>query len=433
LATHTIVPPTPTAVPPTATLGVPTATATTSPWVSIDIAEGTIEEQIAGLFGVLDEHGYGHLIAQIQQLPVLLGSATPDCLDALRNVTALLAGASDPRLLDALDLMAIGGRGSDLVSYGPGWNTQLEILCWLGIDNRFKVNDVLPVAIAMGNGLWAAMGDEEVRTLVRSKVDRLLKFHRANNPSVEDFPLEALLALAWEGNYSVWEGREPNHLPNIYRSQGFGPLVYRWNTPVDLAPYREWVERKGLVSRSPARTVRALETWLYFSGEHWEYAGGNEMLDVWGTSHVNHDIGSPDFTFSQLQKGSAKGDCGDETAVAIALLASVGIPSLPAAMQAESVSRSHVFPMYYDHTTESWKSSKEHAYMLSGTGIDHFHFYVTRPPVMFPGYLSYGKFSEDGGFWDGGMAHRQYLELNEIQALLVDGIPTSRVSEWLLR
>jgi len=384
----------------------------------------------------LENGGYGSLAVQLRVLPEIADGVTTTEMEALEDIVALAVDATDPEVGEALDLMVSGGMGDDLVGYGPGWNTQLEILFWLAQQNEFRPNDTLALAVAMSNGIWVAMGDDQVDQTVRTDAGDLLSFHRTHNPQVEDYPFEALLALAWRGNYSVSPGREPNHLSNLYVHSGFGPLVYNWNTPDDLEPYRDWRTRRWFVLGSTAEVVSFLERWLYWHdfGVHWAYASGDDIILVDGYPHVNHDIGNPDFTLTDLLEDDvAVGDCGDETTIVSALLSSIGIPSMPVAMQAKNVSLSHYWAMYYEPETGTWKSFPRHLDCF----IDRpfvFHFYVYRPPARHSGFLDYDWYGAgEERYWDGGMVYRQELLPGQVKQMLSDGIPTLQIKDWMLR
>jgi len=292
----------------------------------------------------LENGGYGDLATQLRALPEITDGITVTDTEALEDIATLALAGTDPEVREAFDLIVNGGIGTDLVDYGPAWNTQLQILFRLAQEDEFRPNDTLAQAIAMSNGIWVAMGDDVVDQAVYRDVGGLLSFHRNRNPQVENYPLEALLALAWRGNYSTSPGREPNHLSNLYVHSGFGSFVYTWNTPDNLEPYRDWMTERGFILGSTAETVSHLERWVYWSdfGVHWTYASGDEMILVDGFPHVNHDIGNPDFTFNDLlEDNMAVGDCGDETTIVGAFLSSIGVPSMPVAMQAKNVSLSH--------------------------------------------------------------------------------------------
>jgi hypothetical protein len=49
----------------------------------------------------------------------------------------------------------------------PRYNTELQVLYWLACQNEFKKDEPLSLAIALVNGAWLAMGDEQVRSAVQ--------------------------------------------------------------------------------------------------------------------------------------------------------------------------------------------------------------------------------------------------------------------------
>ena len=102
--------------------------------------------------------------------------------------------------------------GAGIVSRKPlmsDWNTELQLLYSLAEQNEFRPNDTLAQAVAIDNGIWVTLGNEEVRQTVYKTANELLNFFRETNEiqkakgfhQLEDYPLEAKLSLGWvQGN-----------------------------------------------------------------------------------------------------------------------------------------------------------------------------------------------------------------------------------------
>ena len=429
---------TPTPVPPTATS---TPAPTPIPWASIDLPDGTPKDQADYALSLLDQNGYGDLATQLRQLPEITDGIDDADVEALADITALAVNATDTEVREAYDLMVRGGRGSDLVSYGPWWNTQLQVLYQLAQQNEFRDNDTLAQAIAMSNGLWLAMGNDEVDQAVREDVNAFLDFQRQYNPQVEDYPLEALAALAWMGNYSASGGRV---FPLRNYSGQLIPLeAYRWNTvDIDtLRNMREVANNNGWVGADSGETIGNIEHYFYFdrgpqggNSSHWEYASdanGHAIIDVDGRRVANHDLNNVGFIwkyYSETNKGI--GECGDNSILVEAIGKSLGIPGTEVIRQATDTQRvldSHMFPLYFSEDG-SWKAYDKE--LDVGRGMTHdYTLYVARPPINHNGYLDYWFPDQYCVKWLGGMYYvpDRTFKINEIKNMFLEGIPIGTI------
>jgi hypothetical protein len=141
--------------------------------------------------------------------------ALPDATNAtaIAKITYLALNATNPEVEEAFQLMTKGGTPSpsDFTYTVPNYNTELEVLYWLALQNEFKRDDTLALAIAMVHGLWVTMGDSQVKEAVRKDASDLLHFYRETNrlqdelkrPKLEDYPLEAKIALGWTGSFTT--------------------------------------------------------------------------------------------------------------------------------------------------------------------------------------------------------------------------------------
>jgi len=124
----------------------------------------------------------------------------------------LALNATNSEVKEAFTLIMNGGTpGPRDYSYSlPSWNTGLQILYRLAEQNNLKKYDTLALTISLVNGLWVAMGDEPVRQAAYNDTNTLLSFFRDMNQmkktrgfyQLEDYPLEAKVALAWTGGES---------------------------------------------------------------------------------------------------------------------------------------------------------------------------------------------------------------------------------------
>jgi len=191
----------------------------------------------------LSEDNFGYVTDHLRQLPEIRDGVSPEDVEALGDIVALAINSSDQEVAEAFDLISQGGIGNQLVSYGPYWNTQLQILFWLAQQGELRINDKLSLAVAMSNGIWVAMGDDEVDEAVYDNCSNLLALFRETDSlqrqegyhPLEEYPLEALVALAWTGNISMrWDGEvaQPNELLRLvyYRDRHLPLDVYERDT-----------------------------------------------------------------------------------------------------------------------------------------------------------------------------------------------------------
>jgi hypothetical protein len=117
----------------------------------------------------------------------------------------------EKEVYEAFELMLKGGtpNQSNFKYHIPNWNTELQVLYWLGKQNEFKLNDTLAQAIAMVNGLWITMGDDQVRETVYMRVNEKLNLGRKIDDwqeaiklgySLEKSSLLGKILWAWDGS-----------------------------------------------------------------------------------------------------------------------------------------------------------------------------------------------------------------------------------------
>jgi len=389
----------------------------------------------------LENNGYEDLAAQLRALPEITDGITVTDTEALEDIATLALTATDPEVREALGLMVNGGIGSDLVVYGPSWNTQLQALFWLAQQNEFRPNDNLAQAIAMVNGLWVAMGDNEVDQAVFSEVNTFLEFQRTYNPHVEQYPLEALVTLSWMGNYSVSGGRV-FPLRN-YKDQPISLQVYEWNTvEVDtLLQMRGRAVGRGWIGENSGETIGNIENYFYFDGhsEHWEYASdsvNHQIIEVDGIMVANHDLNNVHFIWGHyLETDKGIGECGDNAILTEAIAKSLGIPVTEVIRQAtdtEKVVDSHMFPLYRGDDG-SWTAYDKELDIGQGLPYDY-TLYVARPPINHADCLNYWREEPYYIRWFGNMYYipDRTFRIDEIRTLISNGITSQEMKEWLI-
>lgn len=414
-------------------------------WASIDLPDGSAQDQANYVFNLLDQKGYGNLVNQLRALPEIANANPEAYIEPLADIAALALTATDPEVREAYDLMIHGGMGNSLVSYGSNWNTQLQVLFWLAENGEFRINDNLAQAIAISNGLWVAMGDDAVDKAVRRDVARFLDFQRKYNPRVEDYPFGALTILSWMGNYSPSGGRV---FPlRKYTDQPINLEIYDWNTVSieTLLSMREKAKDLGWATGNNGTSVEKIEYYFYFdrgpqggNSSHWVYASdvnGHANIQVDGRSVANHDLNNPDFIWRHyLETGKGLGECGDNAVLVEAIGKSLGIPVTFVIRQAtdqEKVVDSHMFPIYFDGTG-SWKAYHKELDVGKGQTFNY-TLYISIPPVKHDGYLDYWLEEPYRVRWFGNMYHipRKTFALPEIRNMFLSGVSEKDMRNWI--
>jgi len=378
--------------------------------------------------------------------------ALPDATNAtaVAKIAYLVLNATNPEVKEAFQLMIKGGtpNSRDFKYSVPSWNTQLEVLYWLALQNNFKKDDTLALAIAMVNGLWLTIGDEQVRQAVKKDTSDLLVFFRETDQlqslkgfqRLEYLPLEAKICLAWTGGYSTSGGR-PYPL-QLYKDRKLPFRGYVWDTVSSqtLRKMRDLMETKGWMVGSVDITVASVERYLYFS-THWNYTGNTETeyIEVDGERVLVHDMNNVDFTFEYfLENDKASGDCGDESGLVDAFAKSWGIATTYVLHQSyddtmTEIIWSHMKIGYYEPVSKTWKICEE---QLNVGIIEPYRFtlYVYRPPTKLPDYLNYHpnpsfRFRAYGNVC---YAFERQLSAGEIKTMFLRGIASAEMKLWLL-
>jgi len=145
-----------------------TVASATTIWLNISETQ-----PVSYYLSLLESNGsqpYVQLAKELRKLPDLTNAT------AVAKITYLALNATNPEVKEAFELMIKGGTPDprDFTYAVPRYNTELQVLYWLAFQNEFKKDDTLALAIAMVNGLWVTMGNEEVREAVKrdSSLDR---------------------------------------------------------------------------------------------------------------------------------------------------------------------------------------------------------------------------------------------------------------------
>lgn len=413
------------------------------------------------LLGSNGTQPYVELGEELQKLPDLTNAT------AVAKITYLALNATNPEAKEALSLMMKGGTPypRDYTYSVPNYNTELQVLYWLACQNEFRKEDTLALGIAVANGIWVTMGEPKVVETVRRDANSLLVYLREVNAlqeksgwyPLENYPLEAKIAIGWTGEESM--------------RHGYGPpisLVYWTNKQVPIEIYdactvsintllemRNEAEKNGWMQRSAEvnSLVSNVEDYLFFpSGPHFTYRTDyDKIVNDQGIMAV-HDV---DWQWAQYKKGlKFQGDCGTEMTIVDAWLKSCGISTVCEWTYTLFVNRdmekfSHSFIIYYEPTSRTWKSySKQLSQQMSywtlkigGTLSQPFDMFICRPPVIQQRYLKEISFQSrtiNGTFYasywhfQGNMYY--LIELTpwaKLQDMLSQGIPTATMKQWL--
>jgi hypothetical protein len=442
-----------------------TAAATTTTFAPVQwITVGQVRS-VNYYLSLLESNGtqpYVQLGKELQELP------DDSNATAVAQITLLALNATNPEVKEAFELMMKGGTPdqADFQYTIPSYNTELQVLYWLGCRNQLKKDDTLALAIAMVNGLWVTMGTNDVASAVRNDTGSLLAFLRDTNVlqesrgyfSLEDLPLEAKIQLAWTGEESMRHGYGPP-IGLIYWTKQRLPLaIYDADTVnvTTLTQMRAEADKNGW--EQPGAGVESLvsyvEDYLFFpTGPHFNYRTDySNIVNGQGILAV-HDV---DWQWTQHEKGlKFQGDCGTEMTIADAWLKSWGISTVSEwtytlFTQHNMEKLSHSFIIYYEPITKTWTTYYKQLtedvagaiVEMGGNTSQPFDMFICRPPVIQQNYLYEEAFSSRtingvyyASYWhyEGNMYYQ--IELTpwiKLEALLANGIPTDTMKQLLL-
>jgi len=406
---------------------------------------------------------YVHLAIELCKLPDL-NNAT-----AVAKITYLALNATNREVKEAFTLMINGGTPDqrDYPCKVPSWNTELQVLYWLACQNEFKRDDTLALAIAMVNGLWTTLGDEQVTTAVHRDTSNLLNFFRETNEmqesmcchQLERYPLEAKICLAWTGGQSV--GVAKQYAASLFLLRKFSLRAYEWCiTSLDtLTRMREIIANKKWWTNDTARTVERVMDYFWYDKGHWIYTPSpgrmvRTLVVVDGVQMSNWMYGSTNHIFRQyLEKDKVYGVSYDFLPFIDSWLKSVGIASNDMWImypERPRVRSFYDFNVYYLPELQVWTTySRQIDDWLKKRGADEsVELKLFRPPIALSDYLSgiQGQRQNDETLIDKGVnfstslyvdnkAYASILgEIAFVKArdMFMKGIPTSQMKQWLL-
>ena len=419
-----------------------TATAAWSPvqWITIGKAK-----PVNYYLTLLKSNGtqpYLQLASELRALPefepyVQFANAT-----ALAQITYLALNATNPEVKEAFQLMMNGGSpDSQDFSYSvPIYNTELEVLYWLANSVQFKRDDTLVLAVAMTEGIWLTLGDQNVAAAVKGDALGYLIFLRETDElqkqrgyfDLERYPLEAKIALAWRGDQSsVWSYDDPRDFLN----KPMDVAAYRWAT-IEVSTFyqmRDLMDRKGWIQSSTSDTIAGLEN-LFFTGSDrlWIYPSGNQEIVINGTSVVDHNFNSADLEFQYyLQHGEGIGWCSDEMGFLSALSKSWGIATVSLwgdRMVGGTKLIGHTHVVFFDPSNFRWKADSS---QLTIDALNQFnHFYVFKPKIVLSGFAQSAQGEASGDVFSRFLMTQ--TDVNVAFSMFYNGILTSQMKEWLL-
>lgn len=409
---------------------------------------------------------YVQLSRELRKLPeigvyVQFANAT-----AVEEITYLALNATNPEVKEAFMLMLKGGTPDpgDFQYPVPNYNTELQVLYWLAVQNEFKKDDTLALSIAMVHGLWVTMGDDQVRESVRNDASQLLQYFRETNElqkqrgyyALEDYPLEAKLCLAWTGGVTpAWGeyGLSTHIYSRDYTRRRVDIKAYRWDNVnvTTLGDMRQMMDEKGWSGKDIDQVDAKIEQYFYIEGrrgfedtwrtDHWIYSAEGKydvQIVIAGEKHRSWFLFTPNYQYDfYLLNGYVTGNCMDETVFAGAWLKSWGIASTGIWSQAEP-DTGHIYPTYYEPGSRTWKACpdqlawyiEESQYL--GKEVTLVFFNVYKPPVKQAGYVRvYTLLSK----WFGGNMYTTFKKgftLDSIREAFSKGVATAQMKQWLL-
>jgi len=184
-----------------------------------------------------------------------------------------------------------------------------------------------------------------------------------------------------------------------------------------------------------------LEDYFWFTGQqqHWHYQTYPEIIkDVDGVDVTYGAVLNVDYQYYQRFTAGLKGlgDCQAETVFMDAWVKSVGQSSVitwrttgNSPKPKDWLSHNHI--MYFDPDGKKWTAYQLISYFGGRvTDSDPFDFWIYKPPVNQVHYLSESDFS----LFKKGNGYYLFskIPLGQIYRMLLDGIPSSDLKQWLL-
>jgi len=433
----------------------------TSAWITVGQVK-TIDYYLT----LLQSNGtepYVQVATELGKLPDLQNAT------AVAEITYLALNATNPEVREAFQLIIKGGTPdqNDLVGnwklqYSvPTYNTELEVLYWLACQNEFKKDDTLALAIAIVNGLWVSMGDEQVRAAVQRDTSLMLTFGRETSEwqrsvglsyNLEQYPLEAKVCWAWTGNdpgrgghyiidrlysgksVSNPTGKSLNLHPLTEYTQRLDLKGYVWNTvdPNNLARIRQFILDKKYGANEMSQVAITIDQRL---NSVLDYKSPNDsFIVVNGETTVNHNMNNANFEFEYLlSTGKIIGVCDDRATIVDAFLKSIGISSSVMIHVWGFGGASHTHIFYYDAGLSSWSAPNFEFELGSQLTYSMANVYLVRPPLNLKGYLS----THSDLVWPSWSMLSSYYLMGKVSPTAVrnqfqTGIGSGQMKQWLI-
>ena len=311
----------------------------------------------------------------------------------------------------------------------PSHNVQLQGLMQLCLDNELCSNDTTALAISIADGLYRAIGDEEVLRQVRLDDNSMLTFSRELQQFLKqqnvswnlyDYGISEKIVWAWRGNHTVslgtfrlinrYSDRECSLDNFIDRTREKLTLFeYQWNNVKieTLRGMQKEMLAKTWLSSNPSSTINILRRKMhngYNTDKIFTPENTCERKEMYlGKLYVPTGMDSANYEWYRYkQRGMGIGNCQDNTVFTEALLQSVGIPALSflrrvvtpvgdSTGQIHYDHDGHAFPMFYNQDTKRWGFDSVDLYGPSGFVMlkkdAYYAAFVFMPPVKLQGYF----------------------------------------------
>jgi hypothetical protein len=376
-----------------------TSSSETTLWINVN---GT--KPVSYYLGLLESNGiqpYVQLARELRKIPDV-SNAT-----AVAKIAYLALNATNPEVKEAFQLMMRGGTPDtrDFTYTVPSWNTELQVLYWLALHNAFKQDDTLALSIAMVNGLWVTIGDNQVTEAVKKDTSDLLAFFRETNElqkqrgyyQLEGYPLEAKVVLAWTGGQSVDVAKE--YAASLYLRERYPLDAYNWcvTNLHTLRGMRDLMVNKGWWEKESGKTVKNIADYFWYDGSHWTYSLSKDRSKTVVANDVqmsNWMYGSTNYVFQQYsQNGVIEGVSYDFLPFIDSWLKSVGIASSDVWVMYPEKPRTHNFydfNIIYSPESGIWTAySRQIDDWLNSRDPDELvELKLFKPPTEIPGYLA---------------------------------------------
>jgi hypothetical protein len=378
-------------------------------------------------------------------------------VDSTGDFNDLFLNATNPEVKETGELILKGGTPypGDFGYTVPNYNTELQVLNWLGRQNWFRRNDTLAQAIAMVNGLWVTMGTDEVRLAVYRDTNDMLNFGRETSEiqralglsyNLDDYPLEAKVCWAWRWNRSTLRGPYNFYIFDVSKNKV--PIeVYNWGkADIEiLKKMRNDAFEKNWISSNFNETIKNLEN----LDARWQMVDVYKILDElvgkgnyepWQTDTISN-IGY--YYKLYKDRNTAILNCGDQTAFVGAWVQAVGIAStsvwqIDGRLVRENLfPNGHVFNTFFKPSNGTYIAYNRHFENYENwdpprRSDDEHKFYIFVPPVNLKNCPWIVEFY--GREFENCTAHfvgKTTTTIPEMGNLFLNGIPSTKMKKYI--